>query len=71
MPINGLYNTGYHDGPKQLVGAGYEQESFTKRLLRRKGELEVQLANVNEALDALKNSPEVERAVNAITRIGF
>lgn len=62
-------------GGSQLAGQSlgslqHGPPSLTERLEGQKVQLEQQLANVNAALRAIKSSPEIETAVNAIARVG-
>lgn len=44
--------------------------STTERLKERRERLKAELAQVEEAITALEESPEVARAVDAISKIG-
>jgi len=44
--------------------------STLERLERKKDALELELFNINEALQALRANPEVARVVNAISKLG-
>ena len=49
---------------------GYNPPSITARLKSQKEVLEQQLAKVNGALSALEGNPELQKAVDAISRVG-
>lgn len=44
--------------------------TMSERLHRQREHLELQLSQVNEAIDALESNPEVARAVDAISKVG-
>jgi hypothetical protein len=56
--------------PMDDCGMGMEakQESITESLNRRKGSLEAQLAEVNAAIEALRENPAVEMCLTLVGR---
>lgn len=52
------------------LGAVNEAPSMTERLEAQQAQLKDQLEKVEAALAALKKSPDVAEAVNAISRLG-
>ena len=55
---------------KSLVEADYSQPAVTDRLVAEKKRLERRLKDINRALDTLANNPEVQIALDAISRLG-
>lgn len=50
---------------------GYETPSVTARLKAQKENLERQLSKVNEALTLLEASPDLQKAIDAISRVNY
>lgn len=44
------------------------ENAVSDRLLNRKKRLELQLSEVNEALDALQKNPEIQRVLDLVAR---
>jgi len=61
-------------GNQGLVGADCARElmptSTTDRLRSEKDRLEQRLEQVNKAIEALESSPEIQRAIDAISKLG-
>lgn len=54
------------DGPGRMV-----QPTIEDRLLRRKQQLEADLADINAALDALQANPEVLKIMCLISKVNY
>jgi hypothetical protein len=52
------------------LASSYEPPSITSRLKAQKESLERQLDKVNEALSCLEGNPALQKAVDAISRVG-
>lgn len=50
---------------------GYENPSITVRLKGQKEILERQLSKVNEALSLLEASPDLQKEIDAISRVNY
>jgi chaperonin cofactor prefoldin len=48
----------------------YTSRAVTDKLVAEKKQLERRLRDINRALDALANNPEVQIALDAISRLG-
>jgi len=57
------YNT------KMTLSGGYRKPSLTETLKAQKADMESRLAEVNAALSALEQHPEVEEVLNLIAKI--
>lgn len=53
-----------------LIGGVAGPMSMTERLEAQRDSLKAQLEKVEAALEAIRKSPDVEAAVNAISRLG-
>lgn len=55
--------------PNQVSAQQYEPPSITARLKAQKEALERQLSKVNDALLCLEGNPDLQKAVDAISRV--
>jgi hypothetical protein len=53
---------------QEAAAKSISQPTMTERLEMKKEHLEAELARANEALEALKANPEIERVMNLVIR---
>jgi ABC-type phosphate transport system auxiliary subunit len=59
------------EGHSLVAGGRYDKSaSVTDKLVAEKKRLERRLKDINRALDTLANNPEVQIALDAISRLG-
>lgn len=57
--------------PLASQGMPFRNPTITERLKTKKEILEANLAEVNEALEALEKNPEVSRVIDLISKVNY
>ena len=66
-----MFNTQQVNTCDASIGMGLiKKPSYSEALKGRRDELVKQLAEVNEAIDAIESNPEVKRTLDAVLRVG-